>query len=427
MSQRRTRRVEAETSPPTILSPQSPRISSSSASPPSGVSSSTRETRAQSTRSTTTPAPRYPPGSRPSDSASGKPELKPLPPMLLPPYMLYNEGMLEPRLFVGPPGSLDLAIRQRVFQNAIFEAHLDGLRATDTSLFRAATPGQLHGGGYRSLSRDPHLYSQGPVRHHDVNVAPPGGMPRDEARHPPAVTSYQRPQRGHVQSFPDARSPVRGTVASNMAYGPRGDLHLKKTQDIEDGAGTQTTITNENFPAAVSDRSTEENNERNSETESEINPAQEKTKLSSHLLIMTEKTGGNINPVNPFAIEASTSGPPASASAGLDDSVSPRTVTTTPPSANAHEDQELTPGPTTATYEDNDGRALTGAEACYAQRYDELENDFQALIDLPRRGIPQGRLATVKREAGEDEGVGQQAGHGESVGEDEDEDEMEVC
>ncbi|KAH8154580.1 uncharacterized protein LAJ45_01108 [Morchella importuna] len=403
MSQRRTRRVEAETSPPTILSPQSPRISSSSASPPSGVSSSTRETRAQSTRSTTTPAPRYPPGSRPSDSASGKPELKPLPPMLLPPYMLYNEGMLEPRLFVGPPRSLDLAIRQRVFQNATFEAHLDGWRATDTSLFRAATPGQLHGGGYRSLSRDPHLYSQGPVRHHDVNVVSPGGMPRDEARHPPAVTSYLCPQRGHVRSFPDARSPVRGTVASNMAYGPRGDLHLKKTQDIEDGAGTQTTITNENFPAAVSDRSTEENNERNSETESEINPAQEKTKLSSHLLIMTEKTGGNINPVNPFAIEASTSGPPASASAGLDDSVSPRTVTTTP-------------HPPMLTKTKNSPPDLPPPQ-----------NDFQALIDLPRRGIPQGRLATVKREAGEDEGVGQQAGHGESVGEDEDEDEMEVC
>jgi hypothetical protein len=398
------RAVKVESSPTTPLSPSNPPISIPAAPPSSRASTSGYETGPPSYQTTATFDPRSPPGSRPTDSGYGYANLSPLPPMLHPPYMRYNEGKLEPRLFVGPPVSLDLAIRQRVFQNAIFEAHVQGIRATDTTFGQTASPGQLHGGGYRSLPSHPYQYSHGQRSYTHQNGTSQGEDSRDHVEHQTSVSSYLWPQRDHTQSVPNVRSPDRGVPVSNWVHDPRSDLRGTRSQGIEDGGGAQTSVKQENPPAGASDRSTEESHECSSESKVQIRPTQKKATSSSEVPNVTEQSGATIDSINPFANRANTSSASASAEP---ESVSPRTITAPSSVASPHESdnrqESKTQPPSKTTVSPNDDvYVLTGVEALQAQRNEELENAFQAFHGLPRRDLHQNNITTVKCEAGEE-------------------------
>lgn len=380
--------------------------------------------------------------------------------MLHPPAMVYNEGRQEPRLAVGPPVSLDLAIRQRVTQNVIFEAHFNGIRATDTTLYQAGTIGQLNGGGYSSLAANPYQYAQDPAGRMHWNPIAAGEVPGGNVRRLPVLAPYVWPQREHVQLLADVRPPDRCMPVPDAVYYSRDDLHDKRTREIEDGGGTETKITQENSPATVGDASAKGNHAVNAKTDAEITLSQEKSTGSAQVLVVTEKPTANIYLINQFPSEANTSG--TSASTSRDPSAPPRNTTTTPPSApsphqsiNPQEEQPHPsvsprttnatttpsapsshwsvhpqeeperPPPATTTATDDNVHILNGAEALQAQRNEELENNFQAFHGFPPRRLSLDKIVTVKREAGEEEEEkGELQGErGGSSGEDE----MEVC
>ncbi|KAI5848470.1 hypothetical protein DFP73DRAFT_541514 [Morchella snyderi] len=370
------RAVKVERSPTTPLSPPGPSITSSTAPSFSRMRSPGHETRSLPSQRTTASDPRFPPGSHPNDSNHGNGTLTPLPRMLQPPHMSYNEGESEPRLSVGPPVSLDLAIRQRVFQNAILESQIRGIRATDTTLFQAATQGQLHSGGYTPPACNPNQYAQRADSHPHQNPESAGARSRDNVYYQAPVTSYLWPQGDNVKPVPNTRPGYHSMPVSNIVHSPHGGLHKRRGEHLGNGGSAQTRVKLEKLPAGASNHPTKESHGGSLKVKVATNPTQKKTTPSSEVHPIPVKSEIVFGSFNPFANTASVS--TASASAEPDDSVSPHTITA--PSSvvsprervTSQERQGDPPSKTTASPND-DGSGITGVEALQAQRNEELE------------------------------------------------------